>query len=107
MGPRPSPPSAWHVRPGDRGRDVTEQTAAGYVRRVLHLHRCGVYTDADVFGRLVAAAADFPPGDLAPGLPPDWLAEIREAAAEPPGRPGQVGDPEAEARRFFDGLLAW
>jgi Uma2 family endonuclease len=101
---------------------VITETAADIVRRLTDGYENGIYTDLEVVGALVSAAATHQPADLARGVPPEWLEEVKQRASDPPHAPfsgvwlsgvllWEEADNEAsEARQrleWFEGVWAW
>lgn len=90
---------------------------------LLRQYEGGRITDGELLARLVQAAADRPPSEIAPVLPAPLLARVRQSAASPPTSPEDsprsfgtgswVGphDHEAEDRRqrrlWYHGAWRW
>jgi hypothetical protein len=95
---------------------------AAMVRKLVRQCERGMYTPLEVVARLIEAAAECPPADLAPAIPADLLAHLRAETAEPPQDPKDVllvrgvnylpgtdiSARAAEAQRTcFDGIWNW
>jgi hypothetical protein len=59
-------------------------------RSMIRQYERGVYIRHETVTRLVQAAAEHPPAELAGGLSADWLEEVRQQTAEPPASPDDV-----------------
>lgn len=86
-------------------------------------YEAGRVTRHELLIRLCQAAAEQPPADLAPAVPADVLAEVRERSSAPPATPdgcrvfymgGFTGSGgfwaqqfREESRRLYDGLWRW
>jgi hypothetical protein len=90
--------------------------------KLLRWYEAGRVTRHELLLRLLQAAAEREPAEIAADLPTDLLAEVRERAAVPPATPdgcrvigsvcaGPGFDAEAhfreESRRLYDGLWRW
>jgi hypothetical protein len=91
--------------------------------RLVRDYTEGRITDGELLSRLVKAAADRPPSEIAPSLPAPLLIRVRQAVASPPAsaedvprsfRMGSGVGPhenEAEDRRerqlWYDGAWRW
>jgi hypothetical protein len=107
---------------GEPKENEAMPSGAETARRLIRGYDKGLYTRLEVLSQLIEAAATFSPAELAQDLSPEWLAQLREETAEPPGSPDNVivisgsiflagSSPEeyyAEVRRaWYDGAWSW
>jgi hypothetical protein len=90
--------------------------------KLIRLYEAGAYTRHEMVLRILQAAAERSPAEIAADLPPDVLAEVRERSATAPVTPDEcrvIGsvcagpgfDAERhfreESRRLYEGLCRW